>query len=791
MDNRNYKYDAFISYRHCELDKFVAENLHRLLETYNLPKEIKKKLNIKNKAFERVFRDQEELPLTSNLEDPIISALKESKYLIVICSPRLNKSLWCKKEIETFKKLRGRKNIFCVLVEGEPKDSFPNEVLHDEDGNLIEPLAADVRGKDKKEVLKKLKEEKLRLIAPMYNLDYDDLRQRHKLRKQKRTINTLIIVLISLFLFTIYSLAMFIKINTQQNILALHQALSLASNSQDYLSKDRVSDAVKTSYQALTEFEDVEMPYTHEAEYALSESLGIYDIGSSYKAISELQTNGIVDYIKNSDNNKIIAIYDESDEITLFESKTLNIIKKYNVKDTYTSEYSFSFIGNDLFSFINDKGNISIVNIKGDLVKEIEKVKYSYLSLKGDSKGEYLLYTDSNNLYIYNIKEDKIINVINTKEKYLKNIYFNEENNYIFAFTQEENFDINKEDYTTIHVISLDGKELNSVKLNAGYVSGVITKENNAFFLLNRSISNKYNMLVVNYDYINGSIKWNKSFENNWGSFITKSYPSNTNDIAVVNYDNVYVLNCDNGDIIESFNTNSEVINIYSYLNKEVYLVFLSNGSVNFINMQYKNNVEYKGKFELNIKDYIKVAQSENGFILIPKNDNRIVLYEEKYNPNMVKEDIKLDYIADDSIPLKDYEIVKEEYKIQNKSLVEKIFYDTDKEIMFVNYSNNDVSIYDVKSKKLLNKINNLGKVYHYFGKDSDNRIYIGELSDSYILDKNYNKVGHIKSLCKLEKDKVIILYNDEYYSLKIYKLKDLLKEAELYLNNLGLLDEN
>ena len=198
--NKNYKYDAFISYRHCELDKFVAENLHRILETYELPKDIKKKLGITGRTIKRVFRDQEELPLSSNLEDPIIDALENSKYLIVICSPRLKDSLWCKKEIETFKKLRGRKNIFCVLIEGEPRDSFPEEVLTDEkevikDGKkiiekvLVEPLAADVRGNSKREVLKKIKDEKLRLIAPMYNLDYDDLRQRHKIRQQKKIIN--------------------------------------------------------------------------------------------------------------------------------------------------------------------------------------------------------------------------------------------------------------------------------------------------------------------------------------------------------------------------------------------------------------------------------------------------------------------------------------------------------------------------------------------------------------------------------------------------------------------------
>ena len=129
LEKKEYKFDAFISYRHCDLDKFVAENLHRVLETYELPKSLKEKLNIEGRTIKRVFRDQDELPLSSNLEDTIVDALHNTKYLIVICSPRLKDSLWCKKEIETFKKLRGRKNIFCVLVEGEPSDSFPEEVL--------------------------------------------------------------------------------------------------------------------------------------------------------------------------------------------------------------------------------------------------------------------------------------------------------------------------------------------------------------------------------------------------------------------------------------------------------------------------------------------------------------------------------------------------------------------------------------------------------------------------------------------------------------------------------------
>ena len=253
MKQKQYKYDAFISYRHCDLDKFVAENLHRILESYELPKEIKEKFNIEGRSIRRVFRDQEELPLSSNLEDPILEALNDSKYLIVICSPRLKDSLWCKKEIETFKKIRGRRNIFCVLVEGEPKDSFPKAVLYDDDGKtLVEPLAADVRGETKKEVLKKIKSEKLRLIAPMYHLDYDDLRQRHKMQEQRKMIITSTIVAISCLLFTLYTSIMLIKIYNQQKLLKKHQAITLSEKSEQSLKNDSKYNAVKNAYQALT-----------------------------------------------------------------------------------------------------------------------------------------------------------------------------------------------------------------------------------------------------------------------------------------------------------------------------------------------------------------------------------------------------------------------------------------------------------------------------------------------------------------------------------------------------------
>ena len=798
MEEKEYKFDACISYRHCKLDKFVAENLHRILETYELPKNIKEKLKINSKTIRRVFRDQEELPLSSNLEDPIISALENSKYLIVICSPRLKDSLWCKKEIETFKKLRGRKNIFCVLIEGEPADSFPEEVLFDEqevtleNGEKaverieVEPLAADVRGQTEKEVLKKIKEEKLRLIAPMYGLDYDDLKQRHKLRRQKRILNISIITAIACFIFAIYTSIMLIKINSQQDILKHHQALTLASKASEYIKEDNRYEAVKNAYQALVEFEGVKMPYTPEAEYALSESLGIYDIGASYKAVSQINTKGVVDFVKSSPNGKYAAVYDESEEITLFDTNTLNIILKYNMNNMYTNDRMFGFVGNDIFAFSNRDTNISLVKTEtGELLTEINNEGRGFISLRGSTNGEYLAYTDYEKVYIYDVKENKQIGSISEEDNFLKDIYYSEDCNYVFVATLKENYDIYKEDSITVYVIDAkEGKKINSINQEASSFSGVVTKDNNAYILLNNRVGTDVSMIILSYDYINGNVNWTKIIENAWGKYITRSYAENTNNIAIVNQDNVNILNADNGEIETTFNTSSEILTIYTFTTSDLYITVSSDGTVDYMDVENKNSIEFDGKYELNLDEYVDVEKTENGLILLPYNENRVIIYDEKANKDAKLEDISLDYPKKDDVSVTEQKQIIEDYDIINKNLISNIIYDSDKKLIFVNYKNADIAIYNVETKELIKLLNNVGKINHYFGKDKNDRIYIGDISDTYILDNDFNKVGHIKGLRKLEEDKVIIANNSKFYSLKIYNLNELLNEAKELINN-------
>jgi hypothetical protein len=80
---KNVHYDAFISYRHSELDDFVAGRLHKKIENFKIPKVIKDKTEHGKKGIERVFRDVEELPLSDDLSESITNALNNSDFLLL------------------------------------------------------------------------------------------------------------------------------------------------------------------------------------------------------------------------------------------------------------------------------------------------------------------------------------------------------------------------------------------------------------------------------------------------------------------------------------------------------------------------------------------------------------------------------------------------------------------------------------------------------------------------------------------------------------------------------------
>lgn len=799
--DREFKYDAFISYRHTDLDKYVAENLHKVLETYELPKNLKEKLGINGRTIKRVFRDQDELPLSSNLEDPIVDALNQSKYLIVICSPRLKESLWCRKEIETFKKIRGRKNIFCVLIEGEPEDSFPEEVLFEEkivtdkngkkkkEKEYFEPLAADVRGIDKKDILKKIKQEKLRLVAPMYNLDYDDLKQRHRQRRIKRIITTSIIASFAFFLIALYSVLTLLKISSQQKILKLHQAQALVTESKSYLKKDSKYKAVNSAYSALTKFKGVKMPYTADAEYALAESLGVYNAGVSYKSTNELNTKGVVDFVKVSSDEKYALTIDEAEEITLWDLKKVKKIKSFSDISTFTlSEEDFAFIGVDKFAYINKKGDVKVVSTRNGKVLHTFNKENITISLSSDEKGKYIAINNENTLSLYSSDKYELLGEykLEGKLEFAEQMQFTLDGTNLVAFASKENLDIENSVKSTVYVFNTKDLDLkDSFVVDAEYFENIIDYNGVIYILGNRTVSFKTSMLLLAYDYKNNKVNYTKIYPDGWGKIITRTSYKEANNLALVHGNVVDILNPSNGDISQSFTVSSDVIGIFTSTISDVYLVFTSDGTANFLNLKERENFKYPGLFELNLSTYTDVEHAGDAYLLIPKYENRVVLYEQNSNKKIKEVKNKYEIVSDQGISLLDYDKLKKKYNIKKKNLVKKMLYVDNKKYLVISYSDKSAAIYNAKTKEFINMVDNVADLYYDFGKDNGGRIYIGNVTDAYVFDKDFNKVAHIMSMINLDKknNKVIISHNGSYYSLPIYNYDELLKEAKVYLN--------
>ena len=216
-----YRFRAFISYRHADNDprreglgNRWADWLHSQLENFRVPPELIGKqgrggIPIPPRIYP-VFQDEKELPTNADLGAMVREALGQSEFLIVLCSPRAVESRYVDEEIRHFKQLGRGHRILPLILAGEPNASegkkgfaptdecFPRslrfqvtpagEVL--EGTRDIEPICADLRGEGGRESrigdrasAHFLEQGKLKLIAGLLGINYDELVQRDKQRQ--------------------------------------------------------------------------------------------------------------------------------------------------------------------------------------------------------------------------------------------------------------------------------------------------------------------------------------------------------------------------------------------------------------------------------------------------------------------------------------------------------------------------------------------------------------------------------------------------------------------------------
>ena len=190
---------AFIT--HSQTDSNWGEWLQKALETYRVPNRLVGRDSRDGPVPKRlipIYRDTHGITDSNDIGATRRNLLQQSRYLIVICSPSAATSPWINEEVLEFKRLGRENRILCLIVDGEPNvtdkvniseaECFCEALRYKTDANgqlteqHTEPIAADLRpGKDGKDA------SKLKILAGLLGVSFDDLRQRDLRRRRWHT----------------------------------------------------------------------------------------------------------------------------------------------------------------------------------------------------------------------------------------------------------------------------------------------------------------------------------------------------------------------------------------------------------------------------------------------------------------------------------------------------------------------------------------------------------------------------------------------------------------------------
>lgn len=169
------KYFAFLSHDH--EDREFVKRLHRDLERYRIPKQIRIKTGIDN--LHPIFLDRDELPATHQLTKAIEDALSESKFLVLVVSDHSMQSEWVRSEVEHFLEDHEPSKLIVAIAPGHDPAKLPDYLPQDQ--KKFEPLAADFNANGDE-----CRGATLKIVASVLGISLGDLVKRDQLARQIR-----------------------------------------------------------------------------------------------------------------------------------------------------------------------------------------------------------------------------------------------------------------------------------------------------------------------------------------------------------------------------------------------------------------------------------------------------------------------------------------------------------------------------------------------------------------------------------------------------------------------------
>lgn len=191
-----YKYFAFISFQ--SGDAREAVRLQHAIERYRLPAVLCKQDSALPRRIKPLYCYINDMHAGEELMQELKSRMEQSRYLIVVCSPRAAQSTYINSGIDYFVSLGRRDSIIPIIVEGVPYSGDPATECFPEALRRHFPKNADPlkdhsilginiheQGVSRRKAYNRAM---LMVVARMLQLDFDGLLLRDKQRRRKRSI---------------------------------------------------------------------------------------------------------------------------------------------------------------------------------------------------------------------------------------------------------------------------------------------------------------------------------------------------------------------------------------------------------------------------------------------------------------------------------------------------------------------------------------------------------------------------------------------------------------------------
>lgn len=803
MDNLHY--DAFISYRHSKNDMFIAKSIQKRLENFKVPKSVLSKVTNGKTKIERVFRDQDELPLSENLSEPIDIALSNSDYLIVICTPRLPESRWCLKEIETFTRLHGRDHILLILAEGEPRDSFPPILTREQvqvmypDGSVgyemreVEPLAADVRGKNARETAKLLDDATLRLAAVIFGLNYDDLKQRHREQKMKKGLMAAGGIAAAMFAFGMVAFGMMLTINSQKETISaqydeIEEKLNTIENQKQVISdqydeiQDKYTDAMVIAaeelarngrrrdalYALVNANEGREIKPAVERE--LVELLNVYNPLGSRVPYSTFEINEKPREYVVADQRPMIAIKGNHDRIYFFNTDTQERLKIIEVPNGVSglNSKTMAFLGEKTFFYI-DGFKLHMVNVdnwsdiviadNADCFVAVGKSKYLLMVYDGIMTA----YTESGAV-AYTIDMRVTDGADEIYSAFLVNQCVVSDSGSTLAILIQK--DISNEYLFVINIETGSVKTSFEVSNDAG--TKILLAGNMIYINHPGTYENDYNdkhFEAINID--THESKFDKKYDL---SLIDKiDYCEGV--LAVNDYKEVRIIDAATGDIINSTDIDESIIDI-KMMSPDIVDVFTISGNVYRVNFSIDLYYDTTSQYYVTKPDYTVggISFYDDDIYIQAQNNGNITRYAGRFRGEMLN--------SEDVDPDLDEKIFGT--KGECGELVENQITSDDSKYTLVEYSDRTFKIVDAKTGEGVGNIYDLRTELMDFRyiPDLSSYVVVG-YSSMFILTEDFEVRAEIPYCKDIQNGYAICHLGSYYYKYKLHSIDEVMEEAK------------